>query len=136
MVESRSTKHLEMLQGAIDRIAGYSFVAKGWSVTVATAILGLAAKDGGPQFLWIGFLAVLLFWLIDAYYLSLERGFRALFEQAVARYANNTEVESFDMMPRTGIGSVLSAALRPAVVMVHAPLIARLDLRFTSCRIR
>ncbi len=45
MGDSPSTKHLEMLQAAITRIAGYSFVAKGWSVTLATAILGLACCD-------------------------------------------------------------------------------------------
>lgn len=127
MGDSPSTKHLEMLQAAITRIAGYSFVAKGWSVTLATAILGLAAKDGGPQFLWIGSLAVLLFWLIDGYYLSLERGFRDLFGAAVSRYIGK-EAETFDMTPITGFDAVLGAAFRPAVLMVHPPLLVALFL--------
>jgi hypothetical protein len=43
MSDTASTKHLEMLQAAIARMASHSFVAKGWSVTLATAMLGLAA---------------------------------------------------------------------------------------------
>ncbi len=118
MTEPRATKHLEMLQDAIARMAGYSFLAKGWSVTVATAILGLAVKDGGPQFLWVGGLAVVLFWLIDAYCLGLERGFRALFDAAV-----QSPIETFDMTPKTDGGATLVAASRPSVLMVHPPLL-------------
>lgn len=123
MSEIGGTKHLEMLQDAISRMAGYSFVAKGWSVTLATAILGLATKDGGPKFLWIGALSVFLFWLIDAYYLNLEKGFRRLFTAAAELYVKGEGTATFGMTPTTGCCSFFIAAFRPVVLMVHPPLL-------------
>lgn len=128
MTEGRSTKHLEMLQTSIARLAGYSFVAKGWSVTLATAMLGIAAEEETRALLLVGGLAVLLFWLIDAYYLSLERGFRDLFKAAATRLRVPDTAETFDMAPTSDFGSLLHAAVRPAVLMVHPPLLLALAL--------
>ena len=122
MSDQRGTKYMEMLQATITRMAGYSFVAKGWSVTIAAAILGLAVKDGGALFLWVGALTVTLFWLIDAYYLSLERGFRDLFKAAAADYGAGN-AETFDMAVPVGVERVLATAFRPAVLMIHPPLL-------------
>ena len=110
-------------------MSGYGFVAKGWSVTLSTAILGLAVKDGGPDFLWVGALAVIMFWLIDAYYLALERGFRDIFATAVADYASKT-AESFNMTPSLTLGGLIAAAFRPAALMVHPPLLVAFLLAF------
>jgi len=127
MSENQSTKHLEMLQASITRMAGYSFVAKGWSVTLTTAVLGLAAKDGSGVYLLVGALAIVLFWLIDAYYLSLERGFRTLFKAAVARREADLS-ETFDMAPASGLAARVEAAFRPAVLMVHLTLLAAIGI--------
>lgn len=127
MSDARSTKHLEMLQAAITRMAGHSFLAKGWSVTVAVAVLGFAAKDKSPQLLGVGVLAVALFWLIDAYYLALETGFRSLFEAAVKAFQEQKD-ETFAMAPPISLGVILRALLRPAAAVVHASLLAGLAL--------
>ena len=37
------TKHLEFIQGVIARMAGNSFLLKGWTVTIAAALFALAA---------------------------------------------------------------------------------------------
>mgnify|MGYP000831934822 CR=1 FL=1 len=39
------TKHLELLQIIIQRIANNSFLLKGWTVTLIVAIFTLASKD-------------------------------------------------------------------------------------------
>src|SRR2546428_555807 len=38
-------EHLKMVQGAIGRMAQNSFVLKGWSVTLVTAMMALAVSD-------------------------------------------------------------------------------------------
>jgi hypothetical protein len=38
-------KHLEMIQGVVDRLAENSFKYKGWCITLVSALLALAAKD-------------------------------------------------------------------------------------------
>lgn len=67
--------HLEMIQGVIARIAGNSFLLKGWSVTIAAALFALAARDSNSQFACIALLPSIVFWGLDAYYLRQERLF-------------------------------------------------------------
>ena len=38
-------KHLELVQGVINRMAGNSFMLKGWAVTLVAGIFALAGKD-------------------------------------------------------------------------------------------
>ena len=38
-------RHLEMVQGVINRMAGNSFFLKGWMVTLVTAFFSLSDKD-------------------------------------------------------------------------------------------
>jgi hypothetical protein len=47
LMESK-LKHLELVQGVINRMAGNSFILKGWSVTLTSALFALAAKDANP----------------------------------------------------------------------------------------
>ena len=59
-------------------MAANAFLLKGWSVTLVSALFALSAIDRSRAFFIIAYLPVLVFWALDAYYLSLERQFRAL----------------------------------------------------------
>lgn len=61
-------------------MAGNSFLLKGWSVTLAAALVALAAKDTDLRFSVLALIPPLIFWGLDAYYLRLERLFRALYD--------------------------------------------------------
>jgi hypothetical protein len=74
-------KHLEFIQSAISRMAGNSFLIKGWSITIAAAFFALAAKDSKPGFALLALFPALSFWGLDAYYLRLERLFRKLYDE-------------------------------------------------------
>jgi hypothetical protein len=74
-------KHLEFVQNAIARMAGNSFLIKGWSITIAAAFFALAAKDSKPGFALLALFPTLSFWGLDAYYLRLERLFRKLYDE-------------------------------------------------------
>src|SRR4051812_1017260 len=106
------SKHLEFLQAAIARMAGNSFLLKGWSITLAAAILGLAVKEGGADFALIGLLTVLVFAVVDAYYLALERGFRARFKTVAKTYVEG-RVPDFEMSPNFTVGALFQALGRP-----------------------
>jgi hypothetical protein len=73
-------KHLEFIQDAIKRMAGNSFLLRGWSITLVTAIFTLASQTYKPIYLWIAFFTTVIFWLLDSYYLSQERKFRCLYD--------------------------------------------------------
>jgi hypothetical protein len=84
-------KHLEMIQAVITRLAGNSFVIRGWSVTLVSALFALAAKDADRAFVVVSYFPCVLFWCLDAYYLSQERKFRSLYNSV--RQASGTDYE-------------------------------------------
>jgi hypothetical protein len=116
------SKHLEFLQAAITRMAGNSSLVKGWSITLTTAIVGLAVKEGGRDFVLIGLLPVLVFALLDAFYLALEKGFRDRFKIAAATYVAGDSPD-FDMSSGFTTAALFKAICRPAVFLVHGLLV-------------
>lgn len=73
-------QHLEMIQGVINRMAGNLFFLKGWAITLIAALLALSAKDTNPKYIFIAYLPVIIFWILDGYFLSQERLFRDLYD--------------------------------------------------------
>lgn len=67
--------HLGFIQGIVARMGGNSFLLKGWSVSMVVAIFALAPKDADKRFLLIAYLPILMFWLLDAFFLHQERLF-------------------------------------------------------------
>lgn len=77
-------KHLPLVQGVINRLAGNSFSLKGWSVTLVSALLALAGKDGTPWAAPIALLPALTFWGLDGFFLAQERLYRDLYARLIA----------------------------------------------------
>ncbi|MDR2065821.1 MAG: hypothetical protein LBP85_08975 [Prevotellaceae bacterium] len=71
-----------MIQGVINRMASNSFLLKGWAVTLLAGIFALAAKDSNFSFFLIAYIPIILFWVLDSYYLQLERKYRVLYNKA------------------------------------------------------
>jgi len=74
-------KHLELIQNIISRMASNSFLLKGWSVTLVSALFALAAKDQHLAFVYLAYFPAIAFWILDGYFLWQERLFRALYDQ-------------------------------------------------------
>ncbi len=73
-------KHLELIQGVINRMAGNSFHLKGWSVVLVSALFALAASDAKVYFVYLAFLPAIAFWVLDGYFLWQERMYRKLYD--------------------------------------------------------
>ena len=76
----KKLKHLEFIQGVINRLAANSFQMKGWSVVLVAAILVLLAREGRLDAGFIAIGPLLLFWGLDGYFLWQERLYRALYD--------------------------------------------------------
>ena len=74
-------KHLEMIQGIISRMTNNSFLLKGWSVILVSALFALAAKDSSTYFILLAFFPAIAFWILYGYYLQQERLFRKLYDK-------------------------------------------------------
>jgi len=118
-----SEKHLELLQGVINRLSNNSFLLKGWSVTLVAGLMSLAAKGTERRFAIVAYLPIVAFWLLDAYYLRQERLFRALYDAVSAQ--GNT-VPAFTMDTSLVSGSVtgwLRTCLAPVLLSLYGALL-------------
>ena len=77
----KKQKHLELVQGVINRMASNSFMLKGWAVTLVAGIFALADQDTDKLYFLVAYIPVLAFWGLDAYYLLQERLYRSLYEK-------------------------------------------------------
>jgi hypothetical protein len=108
---SPDPEHLKFIQGIIARLAGNSFLLKGWSVTLVAGLTALAKADSDRDIAWIAVGVVIVFGLLDAYYLANERSFRKLYRDAVAGETapwslNRAKVGPIDLLSAAGSFSV------------------------------
>ena len=107
-------KHLEFIQGVINRLATNSFRMKGWAVVLVSALMVLLAREDRIEFAYVGFVPVLVFWGLDGYFLWQERLFRDLYDHVrVLREANidfSMDIRSFS---RTWVNATFSTTLIP-----------------------
>ena len=109
-------KHLEFIQGVVNRLASDSFRIKGWTVVLVAALFVVLARDGRIESASIGLVPVLIFWGLDGYFLWQERLFRALYEQVrITEEADidfSMEVSEFRNVPtRSWLGATFSRTL-------------------------
>jgi hypothetical protein len=80
-------KHLKFSQGSINRMASNLFLRKGWAITRIAALFALSANESNRAYCLIAYYPALMFWALDAYFLSQERRFRSLYDYARSRNA-------------------------------------------------
>ena len=106
-------KHLEFIQGVVNRLASDSFKMKGWTVVLVAALFVVLARGEQIESASIGLIPVLMFWGLDGYFLWQERLFRALYDHV--RSMNEADIDfSMDISAfrtcytRTWLGATLS----------------------------
>ena len=62
MQHEEKLKHLELIQGVIKRMAQNSFLIKGWTITLMSALFALASKDTNSNYILLAFLPAFIFW--------------------------------------------------------------------------
>ena len=103
--------HLTILQGVIQRMAENSRSCKVWCVTLVSAILVLVARTGEPRHALLALAPALLFLLLDAYYLALERAFRNSYNAFVDKlHKGDSTADDLYVVKPTGMGVGLFTA--------------------------
>ena len=94
-VKEAIVKHLEMVQGVINRLGHNSFLIKGWSMTIlAAAILFIARSSIYSEFLILVFVVPIInFWILDGYFLWQERLFRGIYNDVRIKNSTNFEMD-------------------------------------------
>lgn len=117
-------KHLEFIQGIINRMAGNSFLLKGWSVTLTSALFALAAKDANPMFVYLAYFPCATFWALDGYFLRQERLFRKLFVAAAGAPSGDSTFSMSTAPYEAQVGSWLRTTFSLTLRLFHGTVFA------------
>lgn len=76
-------KHLEMIQGVVNRLGHDSFLVKGWSMAIlAAGMIFIARNETQSGWIVLTFLIpVIGFWILDGYFLWKERLFIQIYNE-------------------------------------------------------
>jgi hypothetical protein len=97
--------YLTILQGVIGRMAGNSASCKTWCVTLVSAVIVIVADKSKPDYVWISVVPIVLFLVLDSYYLALERQFRGVYNDFIRKlhFGSATVEDVFFIAPRAGV---------------------------------
>lgn len=127
----RKLKHLEFIQGVVNRLSTNSFLLKGWSVVLVSALFVLSGTETNPKFMWLAFLPVLVFWGLDGYFLWQERLYRRLYDRVREQGPDNID---FSMDTRDfldDVGGWLRAVFSLTLIPFHGVLVAAIIVVMT-----
>lgn len=131
-------KHLELVQGVINRMANNTFVLKGWTVTLTAALMALAAKDSNRLYSIVALLPALSFWGLDAYYLRQERLFRKLYDDLRLSSPDTvSKWEPYSMSTKkytTKVDGWLKTLVTPTILLLHGAVVIAVLILVCSLR--
>lgn len=115
-------KHLELIQAVITRMAGNSFLLKGWSVFLVSALFVLAARDANPYFLYLAYFPIFAFWTLDGYFLWQERMHRKLYDAVRLGNGDHADFSMDANEYKNQVGSWLSTCFSTTIFIFHGTI--------------
>ena len=110
-------KHMEMIQGVVNRLAFNSFLIKGWSITILAAALLFIANVEAPAEIVLCFaIPVLVFWGLDGYFLWQERLFRKLYN----RVRKKSDTDFAMALDKSGFKDWISTVFSRTLIAFYA----------------
>lgn len=108
-------KHLEFIQNVITRMNSNSFLIKGWTITLVSALFALAAKDANVNYVLISYIVIPVFWVLDGFFISRERQYRDLYALVAAKDESaidfSMDASGFKKGNRTWLSGIFSQTL-------------------------
>jgi hypothetical protein len=132
-IESTSVhRYLDSLQAAINRMAINSTSSKTWCITLVSAVIVFASDKTKPDSVWMALIPISLFFLLDAYYLGLERRYRDLYNDFARKLLSGKVMpqDMFVLTPNTKeklfisvVKAMFSISVLPFYVLITIMLI-------------
>lgn len=121
-------KHLEMILRVIDRLSMNSFLLKGWSVVLVSALFALTAKDANPFFVNLCYFPAVAFWGLDGFFLRQERLYRQLYDRVRSQQEDAVDF-SMDTSSVSGLtSSWLGTCVSKTVLLFHGTVVGTIVL--------
>lgn len=138
-VKDINETHLEFIQSNITRMNQCSFQMKGWAITIVSALIAIYVSTtndnvGNKLYIFLSIVPTILFWILDAFYLSREYKFIGIYND-VAKITPENErkfVKEYEIPLKQYTGwhySFFRAFLTSfSTVFFYAPIIVGLFL--------
>jgi hypothetical protein len=124
----RKLKHLEFIQGVINRLSTNSFLLKGWSVILVSALFALSANNSNVRFILLAYIPAIVFWGLDGYFLSLERIYRKHYESVRIKDPEDIDFSMNTSDIQSGFNGWASATFSKTLIPFHGALICAIIL--------
>ena len=139
MQSKPNEKHLEFLQNHIARMNQCSFQMKGWSITIASALIAVfvstisGQNPGSKIYLMAAIAATVLFWCLDSLYLSKERRFIGMYNDLIGvgngEKQTIVQIKEYEIPMEKYSGCqycILKAMFSPSELLLYGAIIAGL----------
>jgi hypothetical protein len=120
--------HLEMIQGIINRLSHNSFLLKGWTVVLVSAMFALAAKDSQILFVYLAYFPAISFWCLDGYFLHQERLFRKLYDRVRETTDNEIDFSMNTEFVRNEVAPWQKVTLSKTLLAFHGVILVSIIL--------
>lgn len=116
-MNEKKLKHLDFIQNVITRMNSNSFLIKGWTITLVSALFALGAKDSNLNYVLISYIVIPVFWFLDGFYISQERQYRDLYKEVAEKTEDqidfSMDASKYCIGDRTWASGVFSKTLIP-----------------------
>ena len=119
----RKPKHLDFIQGVINRLSTNSFLLKGWSVVLVSAMFALSANNSDVNFTFLAYIPAIVFWGLDGYFLLLERVYRKHYDRIRVKADEEIDFSMNTSDIQAGVSEWAQATLSKTLVPFHGALV-------------
>lgn len=124
---TESDRHyISLLQENINRMSSNSANCKTWLLTIVAAILALQLTCNELRnILWVALVLIILFYILDSYYLGLEKKFIKIEESFVKMVKKKNDMEIIENIYLFNINAIndkcstLSAMISPSTFLFY-----------------
>ncbi|CRM48276.1 hypothetical protein [Pseudomonas sp. 8 R 14] len=119
----RKLKHLEFVQGIVNRLSTNSFLLKGWSVLLISGLFALAAAQDSKGFAQYSLVPAIALWGLDGYFLALERNYRRLYDKIRLLEPDNVDF-AMALDVKNGNMDFFKAVFSKTLIIFHGSVFA------------
>ena len=121
MKKSKS-KHIDIVQSNISRMAQNSFAIKGWTITILVGLFVFLQNDKFRNNIFIYLIPIIFFWLLDSYYLWQERLFRKLYNDIIVNVTEESDL-SMNVTQYKNTVKFYSSLFSVTEIVIYLPLL-------------
>lgn len=121
MKKSKS-KHIDIVQSTISRMAQNSFAIKGWTITILVGLFVFLQNDKFRNNIFIYLIPIIFFWLLDSYYLWQERLFRKLYNDIIVNVTEESDL-SMNVTQYKNTVKFYSSLFSVTEIVIYLPLL-------------